>query len=148
MAAFTVNVNDLNFILRQIKISEAHAAGTPLTEVYVDANGNVVAAGTPGAFLAIPDPHVPNGLRTVDGTFNNLIGGREQWGAADTVMPRLLDPTFQNDLDWDTMPLGPGNTVTYTGAPAQGVLGSAGRQGGTGAGALGLGAAGAQATGV
>ena len=42
-----VNAADLDFILRQIKIAEAHSAGTPLTEIYVDAAGNVeVLTGT------------------------------------------------------------------------------------------------------
>jgi hypothetical protein len=43
--------HDLEFILRQIKIAEAHAAGTPLTEIRVDANGNVT--NDPLAALAI-----------------------------------------------------------------------------------------------
>ncbi|MGL5012548.1 MAG: hypothetical protein ACRC6I_21990, partial [Paracoccaceae bacterium] len=109
--AVKLNTADLEFILRQIKIAEANSAGTPLTEIYVDANGNPVAAGTPGAIPAIPDPHVPYGLRTVDGTYNNLVPGRETWGAADQPMPRLLNGNFINDADGDTITLGP-NTVT------------------------------------
>ncbi|WP_223217093.1 peroxidase family protein, partial [Rhizobium cauense] len=97
MAAFTLNLQDMMFILRQIKVAEAHAAGTPLTEIYVDAEGNVVEAGTPGAVLAIPDPHVPVGLRTVDGTYNNIVPGRELWGAADQGMPRMLDGNVVNE---------------------------------------------------
>ena len=31
--------NDLEFILRQIKIAEAHSGGTPLTAIRVDAQG-------------------------------------------------------------------------------------------------------------
>ena len=112
MTAFTLNLQDMNFILRQIKIAEAHASGTPLTEIYVNADGDVVSAGTPGALLAIPDPHVPAGLRTVDGMDNSVVPGRETWGAADQAMPRLLDGTIVNDADGDTMPLGPGVTVT------------------------------------
>ena len=96
-----LNQADLEFILRQIKISEAHAAGTPLTEIYVDPEGNVVAPDTPGAVLAIPDPHVPYGLRTVDGTYNHLEPGRETWGAADQPMPRLFDASYLNDTDGD-----------------------------------------------
>lgn len=105
--AVKLNTADLQFILRQIKIAEANAAGTPLTEIYVDAAGNVVDADAPGAVLAIPDPLVPNGLRTVDGTYNNLVAGRETWGAADQAMPRLLDGSFLNDADGDEMPFGP-----------------------------------------
>lgn len=114
--AVKLNVGDLEFILRQIKISEAHSGGTALTEIYVDVNGNVVPVGTPGATLAISSPLVPNGLRTVDGTYNNLIPGRETWGAADTPMPRMLAPNFINDADGDVMPLGApgGPLVTNT----------------------------------
>ncbi len=122
MSALTLNLADLEFILRQIKISEGNStahtgeSALELTEIYVDLDGNVVPAGTPGAALAIPDPHVPFGLRTVDGTYNNLVAGREQWGAADNAMPRLLDPNFINDADGDEMPLGPpgGPLVTNT----------------------------------
>jgi Ca2+-binding RTX toxin-like protein len=59
--------SDLDFILQQIKISEAHAAGQPLYGV-----GGLI-------------PHYIDslGLRTVDGSFNNLLPGQEQWGAAD-----------------------------------------------------------------
>ena len=55
MAAFTLNLQDMMFILRQIKVAEAHAAGTPLTEIYVDAEGNVVEAGTPEAIFDNPE---------------------------------------------------------------------------------------------
>ncbi|MFG1375891.1 peroxidase family protein [Xanthobacter autotrophicus] len=114
--------NDLEFILQQIKISEAHAAGIPLTEIRLDANGAVIAdpawylspAFDPNAPLAIPDPKTPFGLRTVDGTYNNIVDGRETWGAADQPMPRMLDPNFINDADGDQMDLGPGGTVTNT----------------------------------
>jgi len=114
--AVKLNVADLEFILRQVKISEAHAGGTPLTEIYVDAAGNVVPQGTVGSVLAISSPLVPNGLRTVDGTYNNLVPGQETWGASDTPMPRLLNPNFINDADGDVMPLGPpgGPLVTNT----------------------------------
>ncbi len=114
MTAFTLNQADLEFVLRQIKVAEANAAGTPLTQIYVDAEGNVVPASTPGAVLAIPDPHVPVGLRAVDGSYNNLIPGRELWGAADQPMPRALDGSFRNDADGDQMPLGPGPSPVVT----------------------------------
>ena len=122
MSAFTLNLADLEFILRQIKIAEANStahsgpAAIALTSVWVDANGNVVPANTPGAFLAIPDPHVPSGLRTVDGSFNNLVPGREEWGAADNAMPRLLLPGNADNTDGDQFdpdgPSGPSGTLT------------------------------------
>ena len=134
MAAFKINHADLTFVLQQIQIAEAHAAGIPLTSILLDENGQVIAdpealngqgltyyvldvvnglvprdANQP---LAIPDPHVPFGLRTVDGTYNNIIPGRETWGAADQSMPRLLDPKYTSgigsaDLDGP----GPGGVV-------------------------------------
>ncbi|WP_324730757.1 peroxidase family protein [Pseudomonas paeninsulae] len=67
--------SDLEFILQQILISEAHAAGTPLIDL-------------------LPNTEVGFGLRTVDGSFNNLIDGRTDFGAADTLFPRLLTPVF------------------------------------------------------
>ena len=117
MTAFTLNQTDLAFILRQIKVAEAHAAGTALSQIYVDVAGNVVTASTPGAVLAIPDPHVPVGLRTVDGSYNNIVPGRELWGAADQAMPRLLDGSFRDDADgdaFDTNGPGPGGVQSNT----------------------------------
>src|SRR5690606_30063937 len=83
-----LNQHDLEFILKQIKIAEEHAAGTPLDEL-------------------VTRPHLPYGLRTVDGTYNNVIPGRELWGAADQTMPRMFDPSWRNDGDGDQMSFGP-----------------------------------------
>ncbi|NLF32953.1 MAG: hypothetical protein GX591_18970 [Planctomycetes bacterium] len=68
--------SDLRFVLDQILISEAHAAGGDLT-------------------LLIANTELALGLRTVDGTFNNLIDGRTDFGAADMTFPRMLDPVFR-----------------------------------------------------
>lgn len=111
--------HDLEFILKQIKIAEAHANGIPLTEIRLNAAGQVItdrAWYTSAAFdstlpLAIPDAKTPFGLRTVDGSYNNIVEGREHWGAADQPMPRLLNPNFINEGD-DSMALGGGQTVT------------------------------------
>jgi len=67
--------SDLEFILEQILIAERPAAGEPLASL-------------------VSDPSQPQGLRTVDGTYNNLIQGRENWGAAGNAFPRSLTPTF------------------------------------------------------
>ena len=77
--AVTVNKADLEFILAQIQIAEAHAAGTPLFG--------------PGGL--VPAYNVSFGLRTVDGTYNHLLPGQEKWGAADQQFPTLMDPTFR-----------------------------------------------------
>ena len=73
--------SDLDFILDQIKIAEAHAAGEDLLSL-------------------LPNIRAPLGLRTVDGSFNNLVnfGGIDQteFGAADNVFPRLTDPVFRD----------------------------------------------------
>ncbi|AYF85838.1 MULTISPECIES: peroxidase family protein [unclassified Pseudomonas] len=92
--------SDLQFILDQIIISERHAAGENLLDIVPNSRG---------AF----------GLRTVDGSFNNLVPGQEHFGAADQPFPNLVPPVFRDDQDGDTMNLGPGGVVTNTdyGAP-------------------------------
>src|SRR5262249_37803138 len=73
--------SDLDFILDQIKIAEAHAAGTPLQDL-------------------IPNIRLAYGLRSVDGSENNLLNlsgtDQSEFGAADNAFPRLLDPVFRN----------------------------------------------------
>ena len=75
--------SDLQFILDQILISEQHAAGAEPDDLS-------------------PNPRLPFGLRTVDGSFNNLVPDQDGFGATDNIFPRLLDPFFRNDLDGDT----------------------------------------------
>ncbi|MGF6203552.1 peroxidase family protein [Pseudomonas laurylsulfatiphila] len=69
------NKSDLEFILKQIFIAEANADGANLSDL-------------------LPNSQVPFGLRTVDGSFNNLVNGQSEFGAADNAFPRLLDPSF------------------------------------------------------
>ena len=68
--------SDLEFILQQIMIAEQHAAGADLLSL-------------------LPNSLVPFGLRTVDGSFNNLVEGQSEFGSADNLFPRLTDPFFQ-----------------------------------------------------
>ena len=75
--------SDLDFILDQIKIAEAHAAGQPLFG--------------PGGL--VPAYNISWGLRTVDGTYNHLLPGQEQWGAADQRVPRAADAGVPHDRD-------------------------------------------------
>ncbi|QEY62027.1 heme peroxidase [Metapseudomonas lalkuanensis] len=70
------NLADLDFILQQILIAEAHANGEDLLDL-------------------LPNVQVPFGLRTIDGSFNNLFAGQTEFGAADNLFPRLLDPVFR-----------------------------------------------------
>jgi Ca2+-binding RTX toxin-like protein len=82
--------SDLQFILEQIKISEAHADGQPLFG--------------PGGL--IPAYNLSLGLRTVDGTYNHLLPGQEKWGAADQPFPEPLGTNFRPGETFD--PDGPG----------------------------------------
>ncbi|MDA8483973.1 heme peroxidase, partial [Pseudomonas resinovorans] len=70
------NLADLDFILQQILIAEAHANGEDLLDL-------------------LPNVQVPFGLRTIDGSFNNLFAGQTEFGSADNLFPRLLDPVFR-----------------------------------------------------
>ncbi|SIR16159.1 Animal haem peroxidase, partial [Rhizobium sp. RU33A] len=78
-----LNKNDLDFILRQIKIAEAH----------VEASN---AGVDPRVALEdlVSSPLLPYGLRTVDGSFNNFQPGMTRFGSADQPMVRLLDAQF------------------------------------------------------
>ncbi|MGL3820502.1 peroxidase family protein [Sphingopyxis sp. R3-92] len=71
--------SDLEFILDQIKIAEAHAAGQPLYG--------------PGGL--VPAYNLSFGLRAVDGSNNHLLPGQEQWGASNVQFPSLLDPVYR-----------------------------------------------------
>lgn len=82
--------HDLEFILKQIKIAERHAAGEDLYKLVEEAGG--VDPNSP----ASPQAHLlPYGLRTVDGSYNNLLPGRQEWGAADYEFKYLTEPTFR-----------------------------------------------------
>jgi Ca2+-binding RTX toxin-like protein len=69
------DMEDMNFILDQIKISERHAAGEDLADI-------------------LPNLSIPWGLRTVDGSFNNLIPGQEGFGAADLEFGQAAGRVF------------------------------------------------------
>ncbi|MBY2949258.1 peroxidase family protein [Rhizobium leguminosarum] len=87
--------SDLDFILAQIKIAERHAAGEPLF----------------GQGGLIPTYNLAWGLRTVDGTYNNLY--HPEWGASDNEFPEGLGTDFRTIM----VPAGPGGPlvpVSYT----------------------------------
>jgi Ca2+-binding RTX toxin-like protein len=105
---FTINQSDLEFILKQIKIGEdTSIAYTPTTAPVSIQQAIMNAYGLSAADAAL----APFGLRTVDGTFNNLLPGQNNFGAADTLFPRLTNPVFLNDADGDQMTFGPGAPV-------------------------------------
>src|SRR6185437_6245690 len=88
--------SDLEFILDQIKIAEAHSA-------YLrDPND---PAGKPlfGPNGSVPAYNIAWGLRTVDGTYNNLLN--PETGAADNEFPERLGTQFRTIM---VDPDGPG----------------------------------------
>ncbi len=85
---FTVTPGDLSFILKQIKISERHSA----TLTASNPCGTLVGS----AANQIPDRLTAYGLRTVDGSCNNLFAGRETFAAADRPFPRLTTAKFRD----------------------------------------------------
>lgn len=87
-SGFTVTEADLAHILKQIKIAEYHAANT------------TSQTGPCGALVGrgpnqIASPLLSFGLRTVDGTCNNLQPDQENFGAADQPFVRLTTPEFK-----------------------------------------------------
>nr|WP_297423517.1 peroxidase family protein [uncultured Actinotalea sp.] len=76
---FHLTPHDLDFILEQITIAENHAAGGQL----LCAN-RFDLSGT-----CVPDADLPWGLRTVDGSYNNLYEDQDHFGAGGVLFPRL-----------------------------------------------------------
>ncbi|GAB3248661.1 peroxidase family protein [Arthrobacter pigmenti] len=109
---FNVTVGDLQHILKQIDISEAHAEdvvtenqnSSPLCKrgktFSIDEQQFYDADGDP----CVGDPMSPSGLRTVSGRWNNLMAGQDGWGQGLQKFPRMLDPVFR-----DADPVPPGN---------------------------------------
>jgi Ca2+-binding RTX toxin-like protein len=85
---FTVTASDIAFILKQIKIAEEHS----VTLSAADPCGTLVGPGP----NQVPDRLTTYGLRTVDGSCNNLFPGREKFAAADVPFPRLTNPNFRD----------------------------------------------------
>src|SRR4051812_42929110 len=96
---FTIDSKDLRFIFHAIEVAQFNAAGNPL----LGAGPNQVnlrtpiSAGCSAGNACGADPQLPVGLRTVDGTFNNLVPIPDQhlFGAADRLFPRLTTPIFR-----------------------------------------------------
>ena len=84
---FNLNASDLRFIYKQIRIAERHVAATdsstgPCGAMLGDGADQIPANGV-GVTL-------PWGLRTVDGTCNNIEVDQAEYGAADRTFPRLV----------------------------------------------------------
>src|SRR4051794_27299109 len=110
---FTVTAGDLSFILKQIKISERHA--TTLTGS--NPCGTLVAQ--PGDGIPdteqVPDYLTSYGLRTVDGSCNNLKDATtSNFAASDQVFPRLTTPSFRDaEPITPAIPVGPPGPTSY-----------------------------------
>ncbi|MEN9710436.1 MAG: hypothetical protein RL441_428, partial [Actinomycetota bacterium] len=82
---------DLEFILDQVLIGEAHANRTRTATGY--SSSCLTAADIPAGRLALTYPYQvtqPWGIRQVDGRCNSLVPGQSQWGASDNLFPRLV----------------------------------------------------------
>ncbi|MEN9643698.1 MAG: hypothetical protein RL238_367 [Actinomycetota bacterium] len=83
---FELNASDLRYILQQIKIAEHHVAFTDETTgqcgALIGDGPDQIPTGGVGVTL-------PWGLRTVDGSCNNLVAAQSQYGTADETFPRM-----------------------------------------------------------
>jgi hypothetical protein len=104
---FVIADSDLRFIFHQIEVAENHAGG-----------GTLLGPGPNQVNLfGTANPQLPLGLRTVDGSFNNLVPVPDQhlFGAADLPFPRLTTPNFRSA---ETLPFDPdGAGPQAAGAP-------------------------------
>src|SRR3954469_15929604 len=91
-SGFTVTPGDLAFILKQIKISEHHSQALLDNPDATDPCFGLVGPGP----NQVPDRLTPYGLRTVDGSCNNLFPGREHYAASDELFPRLGAKNFRD----------------------------------------------------
>lgn len=120
---FHITTGDLEFILKQIAISEAHAED--VVTVNPDSSplcnpGNTFNVEEQTHYDADGDPCVgavtlPFGLRTVDGRWNNLLPNQDKWGSGNQLFPRMLEAQFR---DADPIPPGapggrPGTPTSY-----------------------------------
>ena len=79
-AGFTLDAGDLRFIFQQILISQDHAAASR-----TNPNASPFDVNLPNR---VPEPRLPFGLRTVDGSFNHVTPNHTGFGAADRLFPR------------------------------------------------------------
>ena len=75
-ADLAFDMEDMDFILQQIIYAERHAAGEDLLDI-------------------LPNASVPWGLRTVDGSYNNLSPGQEDFGQSDNPFTTKGNPDYK-----------------------------------------------------
>ena len=107
---FNLNPSDLGFILKQIKIAERHAA----TATAANPCGTLLGDGPDQLPSGVQGENLPWGLRTVDGSCNNVVAGQGEFGASDNRFPRLVPASFDaaesGDPDGPTGPAVAGPT--------------------------------------
>ncbi|MEP7193083.1 MAG: peroxidase family protein, partial [Actinomycetota bacterium] len=122
---FTVTPSDLAFILKQIKIAERHSRAIQGTEPSALPNPSpttdpnycqsMVGSGPD----QIPDPLTAYGLRTVDGSCNNLIPGRDKFASSDQPFPRYASPVLSGAEGVPAGFFGPGSPAVASSTYAQ-----------------------------
>jgi hypothetical protein len=85
-----ITQQDLEFIIAQIAIAEAHADGTSPLCTAPNRLTNALACVN-----SIANENWPFGLRQVDGKNNNLFPGQANYGSADQLFPRLTAPVYK-----------------------------------------------------
>ena len=94
---FVLDTEDLRFIFHQIAVAQQHvvtaSAGHPCDTLIGPGPNQVNSVSSPNG-----DPQLPVGLRTVDGSCNNLVPAPDQhnFGRADRLFPRLTTPVFRD----------------------------------------------------
>ncbi|HUQ89015.1 MAG TPA: peroxidase family protein, partial [Vicinamibacterales bacterium] len=98
-SGFVLNADDLRFIYQQILVAQEHV----LTRATLGLPCPVIGPGP----NQVGNTQLPRGLRTVDGTCNNLVPtpvspnprhepNQYLFGSADRTFPRLLQPLFKD----------------------------------------------------
>jgi len=96
-SGFVINREDLRFIFHQIMVGQTHAttfsALHPCDTLLGPGPFQVNGIGNPNG-----NPQLPVGLRTVDGSCNNLVPVPDQhaFGKADRLFPRQTKPVFKD----------------------------------------------------
>ena len=98
-AGFVINADDLRFIFHAIQIAQEHS----VTTTAADHCGTLLGPGpNQVSVFGTANPQLPLGLRTVDGSCNNLVPGQviagepsQFFGASDRVFPRRTTPVFR-----------------------------------------------------
>ncbi|MFM7684921.1 MAG: peroxidase family protein, partial [Actinomycetota bacterium] len=95
--------SDLEFILAQIQIAEAHPDGVGVLCTDPAATTNALACPN-----QVRNAALPYGVRQTNGQNNNLVAGKELYGSVDRTFPRLTTARFDGADPLFFDPDGPG----------------------------------------